>query len=50
MAIRRHGRKELAGHRFVADDSSLAEPLIDLDHLNGYRQATDFRLVNLASA
>jgi toxin-antitoxin system PIN domain toxin len=41
--------RRLPGHRFVADDSSLGDPLIDLDHLSGYRQVTDFQLVNLAA-
>lgn len=36
------------GHRFLADDSSLARPHIDVGSLVGYRQVTDFHLVNLA--
>lgn len=34
--------------RFLADDSSLAEPQIDTRTLVGHRQVTDFHLVNLA--
>lgn len=36
------------GHRFLVDDSSLAHPHFNLDALMGYRQVTDFHLVNLA--
>ena len=38
------------GHRFLPDDSSLADPVIDLVGLVGHRQVTDFHLVNLAAA
>ncbi len=37
------------GHRFLTDESSLANPAIDLGALVGYRQVTDFHLVNLAA-
>ncbi|MFT4052024.1 MAG: hypothetical protein QM677_07225 [Microbacterium sp.] len=36
------------GHRFVLDDSSLAHPHLDLGSLVGFRQVTDFHLLNLA--
>jgi len=41
--------RALPGHRFVADDTSLAEPAIDLVALIGHRQVTDLHLVNLAA-
>jgi len=34
---------------FVPDDTSLADPAIDLIALSGYRQVTDLHLVNLAA-
>jgi toxin-antitoxin system PIN domain toxin len=34
---------------FLADDSSLADPLIDLTTLVGHRQVTDLHLLNLAA-
>lgn len=34
---------------FLPDDSSLAEPEFDLRGLNGFRQVTDFHLVNLVA-
>jgi toxin-antitoxin system PIN domain toxin len=34
---------------FVPDSSSLADPCVDLIGLSGYRQVTDFHLVNLAA-
>ncbi|MFT4298564.1 MAG: PIN domain-containing protein [Aeromicrobium sp.] len=37
------------GHRFVADDTSLADASVDLSGLVGHRQVTDLHLVNLAS-
>lgn len=42
--------RALAGHLFVPDEASLAEPAIDLAPLAGTRQVTDFHLVNLAAA
>ncbi|MGB4779092.1 TA system VapC family ribonuclease toxin [Microbacterium sp.] len=36
------------GHRFLVDDSSLAHPHITLTSLMGFRQVTDFHLLNLA--
>ncbi|PZU49785.1 MAG: VapC toxin family PIN domain ribonuclease [Microbacterium sp.] len=35
-------------HRFLIDDSSLAHPHITLTSLMGFRQVTDFHLLNLA--
>jgi toxin-antitoxin system PIN domain toxin len=43
-SVREHGRAE-----FLADDSSLADPGFDLRGLSGFRQVTDFQLVNLAA-
>ena len=37
------------GHTFLGDESSLANPLISLTSLVGYRQVTDFHLVNLCA-
>ncbi|MGL5825105.1 MAG: hypothetical protein ACRCYU_09865 [Nocardioides sp.] len=37
------------GHRFLVDDSSLAQPQIDAGSLAGTIQVTDFHLVNLAA-
>ena len=34
---------------FIEDDASLAEPVIDRSYLFGYKQVTDFQLVNLAA-
>lgn len=34
---------------FLPDDSTLAEPGIDLAGLSGYRQLADFHLLNLAA-
>jgi toxin-antitoxin system PIN domain toxin len=36
-------------HRFVADESSLLSPAIDLTALVGHRQVTDLHLVNLCA-
>lgn len=41
--------RRVAGHAFLADDSSLAEPVIDIARLAGTKQVTDFHLVNLAA-
>lgn len=41
--------RALPGHEFIADDSSLADPAIDLAGLVGHRQVTDLHLVNLAA-
>jgi len=38
----------LESHSFLPDNSSLDEPAFDLLTLAGYRQVTDFHLVNLA--
>lgn len=40
---------EAPGHRFVADDTSLADPVIELGPMVGTKQVTDFHLVNLAA-
>lgn len=39
-----------SGHTFLPDDSSLAESAVDLISLIGYRQVTDFHLLNLAAS
>lgn len=41
--------RALPGHRWLPDDSTLAEPRITVTR-GGYRQVTDFHLVNLAAA
>lgn len=38
------------GHRFIADDASLAQPHIDLTRVATHAQITDAHLVNLAAA
>ncbi len=43
------GMRALDAHHFLADDSSLASPHIDLGTLVGLKQVTDFQLVNLAA-
>ena len=42
--------RQLPGHSFVADMSSLAVPALDVTFLAGTKQVTDFHLVNLAVA
>lgn len=42
--------RAMDSHAFVPDDSSLAVPAISTQPLVGYRQVTDFHLVNLAAA
>jgi len=37
------------GHVFLPDDTSLADPVIDLTGVVGHRQVTDAHLVNLAA-
>ena len=44
------GLRAWPGHRFLPDDTSLADPVIDLVGLVGHRQVTDFHLVNLAAS
>ncbi|MFT4164173.1 MAG: PIN domain-containing protein [Microlunatus sp.] len=44
-AMRQH-----PGHVFLGDESSLANPSINLTSLVGFRQVTDFHLVNLCAA
>jgi uncharacterized protein len=44
-----HELREAPGYRFLPDDTSLADPLIDLGPLAGTKQITDFHLVNLAA-
>jgi predicted nucleic acid-binding protein len=41
--------RALPGHRFLADDTSLADAAVDLIGFVGHRQATDMHLVNLAA-
>lgn len=41
--------RAMDGHVFLPDDSSLAEPAIDLIAMIGHRQVTDLHLVNLAA-
>ena len=41
--------REQGDHQFLADDSSLTDPQIDLTALTGHRQVTDYHLVNLAA-
>jgi uncharacterized protein len=43
------GMRALDAHHFLADDSSLASPHLDLGTLVGPKQVTDFHLVNLAA-
>lgn len=43
------GLRALPLHRFLADDSSLAAPHIDVAALVGHRQVTDYHLVNLVA-
>jgi toxin-antitoxin system PIN domain toxin len=42
--------RAMDNHRFVPDDTSLAEPAISTEPMVGYRQVTDFHLVNLAAS
>src|SRR4051812_2662704 len=44
-----HELRAAPGHRFVADDTSLADPVIDLGPMVGNKHVTDFHLVNLAA-
>lgn len=41
--------REHPGHTFLGDESSLADPSINLMSLVGFRQVTDFHLVNLCA-
>jgi uncharacterized protein len=41
--------RALPGHAFVADDSTLADPVIDLARAVASHQVTDLHLVNLAA-
>jgi len=41
--------RALPGHHFLPDDSSLADPAIDITALIGHNQVTDMHLVNLAA-
>jgi toxin-antitoxin system PIN domain toxin len=45
----RHVRR-LPGHQYLADDTSLAEPVIDLARASAGNQVTDLHLVNLAAS
>lgn len=40
--------RSASGHDFLADDSSLSDPVIGLGPLAGTKQVTDFHLLNLA--
>ncbi|MEO8907982.1 MAG: TA system VapC family ribonuclease toxin [Microbacteriaceae bacterium] len=42
--------RSLSGHVFLPDDSSLAQPAIDVSRVASYRQITDAQLLNLAAA
>jgi len=44
-----NGLRALPGHHFLADDSTLADPVIDITALIGHNQVTDMHLVNLAA-
>ena len=44
-----HELREAPGHRFIPDDTSLSDSMIDLRLLAGTKQVTDFHLVNLAA-
>ena len=44
-----NGLRTLPGHIFLADDSTLADPVIDITALVGHNQVTDMHLVNLAA-
>jgi toxin-antitoxin system PIN domain toxin len=41
--------RQLAGHAFVPDNSSLAETMINVGSLAGSAQVTDYHLINLAA-
>jgi hypothetical protein len=40
----------VSGHVFLADTVSMTAPIINLGGIVGYRQVTDFHLVNLAAS
>ena len=44
-----HELREAAGHRFVPDATTLANPVIDIGPMVGTKQVTDYHLVNLAA-
>jgi len=44
-----NGLRALPGHCFLPDDSTLADPVIDITALIGHNQVTDMHLVNLAA-
>jgi len=44
-----HGLRALPGHFFLPDDSTLANPVIDITALMAHNQVTDMHLVNLAA-
>ena len=44
-----HELREAPGHRFVSDDTSLGNPVLDLGPLAGTKQVSDFHLVNLVA-
>lgn len=43
------GLRVLPGHRYISDQSTLAESAVDLISLVGTKQVTDFHLINLAA-
>lgn len=44
-----HELRQAAGHRFVPDDTTLGNAVIDLSPLVGTKQVSDFHLVNLVA-
>jgi len=44
------GLRRWPGHRFADDDTSLADAVIDTSAITGFKQVTDFHLVNLAKS
>ena len=44
-----HDLRKESGFRFLPDDTSLGDPVIDLRPMVGTKQVTDFHLVNLAA-
>jgi toxin-antitoxin system PIN domain toxin len=41
--------RAVRGHAFLADNASLTDPVIDPTVITGYRQVSDFHLINLAA-
>ena len=42
--------RQIAGHRFIADPTSLAVSRLDRRRLVGHKQVTDFHIVNLVAS